>query len=164
MLYLPSLYFKIYTSNVLRDTLRYYKLFITEFHFHRGVKALDVGDYKKCLTNMHECHFPLAEAVKHGRYVERIRKEHSVMEADVYMNTAVAESLQSRATGTNCGSSKFTRWCRKNLIQVHVYSKCTLRIDLFQCYAWQFNDVLLSYNSQTFLRVIISIENTCMYR
>ncbi|XP_053374407.1 uncharacterized protein LOC123532262 [Mercenaria mercenaria] len=72
---------------------------IAEFHFHRGVKAIAVGEYKKCLCNMHDCYYPLAEAVKHGRNIERIHKEHAVLEADVFMNTAIAESIQSRETG-----------------------------------------------------------------
>ncbi|XP_060592614.1 uncharacterized protein LOC132747295 [Ruditapes philippinarum] len=74
-------------------------LAIAEFHFHRGVKAVEVGDYKKCLCNMHDCYFPLAEALKYARGDEVIVKEHSVLESDVRVNTALAESMQSRQTG-----------------------------------------------------------------
>ncbi|XP_060603257.1 uncharacterized protein LOC132756257 [Ruditapes philippinarum] len=74
-------------------------LAIAEFHFHDGVKAVALGDYKKCLCSMHDCFFPLAEALKYGQGEERIRKEHSVLETDVMLNRALAESMQSRQTG-----------------------------------------------------------------
>jgi hypothetical protein len=50
---------------------------------------------------MHDCFFPLAEALKYGQGEERIRKEHSVLETDVMLNRALAESMQSRQTGEN---------------------------------------------------------------
>jgi hypothetical protein len=68
------------------------------------VKAVEVGDYKKCLSNMHDCYFPLAEALKYARGDDVIVKEHSVLESDVRVNTALAESMQSRQTGKNSRS------------------------------------------------------------
>ena len=79
--------------------LLYLFLLLSEFHFHRGVKAVAVEDYKKCLSNMHDCFYPLAEALKYGSSAEHIKKEHSVLETDVRINTALAESMQSRQTG-----------------------------------------------------------------
>lgn len=77
----------------------FFFLQLSEFHFHRGVKAVAVEDYKKCLSNMHDCFYPLAEALKYGSSAEHIKKEHSVLETDVRINTALAESMQSRQTG-----------------------------------------------------------------
>ena len=37
---------------------------IAQFHFGRGLLALSVGNYKKCLSEMKECHYPLHEALR----------------------------------------------------------------------------------------------------
>ena len=37
---------------------------IAQFHFTRGVLALAIGDYKKCLSELKDCHYPMHEALR----------------------------------------------------------------------------------------------------
>ena len=37
---------------------------IAQFHFSKGIVCLGIGNYKKCISELKECHFPLNEAVR----------------------------------------------------------------------------------------------------
>lgn len=67
-------------------------------NFHIGINALQNGDFKKCMYQMSECHYPI-EKVKELRRFLGSPDDMETMEGDVVMHMSIAESAQSRQTG-----------------------------------------------------------------
>ncbi len=67
--------------------------------FHQAVIALESGDFKTSLWALKECYRPIEEMKKCGRERPELVEEASVMELDVNLQTASAESYQAITTG-----------------------------------------------------------------
>ncbi|KAJ8305731.1 hypothetical protein KUTeg_016276 [Tegillarca granosa] len=71
---------------------------IANVQFHVGINAFQKGDFKKCMYQMSECHYPI-EKVKELRGFEETHHELQSLEEDVVMHLSITESSQSRQTG-----------------------------------------------------------------
>jgi len=74
---------------------------MTQVLFHQAVTALENGDFKTCLWALKECYRPIEEMKMRGRERPDLAREANVMEADVLLQTAAAESHQAINTGMN---------------------------------------------------------------
>lgn len=67
--------------------------------FHHAVKALETGDYEASLYALKECYRPIEEMKGWSKGHRDIQAEVKVLEADVEMHTASAESMRAVVIG-----------------------------------------------------------------
>jgi tetratricopeptide (TPR) repeat protein len=67
--------------------------------FHCSISAVAKEDFKKSLTLLRDCYYPIQEARRLGQGRQDIQTEVAILEEDVFLQQCVAESLQARSTG-----------------------------------------------------------------
>ncbi len=72
--------------------------------FHHAVIALESGDFKTSLWALKECYRPIEEMKRCGCDRPDLGEEANIMEMDINLQTASAESYQAIMTGRNYGS------------------------------------------------------------
>ncbi|XP_046564313.1 uncharacterized protein LOC124273140 [Haliotis rubra] len=72
---------------------------IANHYFHAGISALQTREYKKSLSLLKDCHFPLYEAKRLGTSSSGVLEEVELLEKDMYVQMCVTESIKARVTG-----------------------------------------------------------------
>ena len=73
---------------------------LAQLYFHEAVVKLQEGNVRQCLSHLKECYRPVEEARKAGgQRSEHVTSEVNVLEADCFLQTCIAESVQARSIG-----------------------------------------------------------------
>lgn len=67
--------------------------------FHKAVNAMEATDFKRSLHCLKECYRPIEEMKRHGAGDPHAMSEARVLDDDVILHTASAESMQAVVTG-----------------------------------------------------------------